>query len=84
MDNAGANSLHYPMEGDGMHDRPRDPAQLAHFVGQIATGELPNDKDEVLDPPELTAKQRAAYARAASLTPERRREIAQKARASRA
>ena len=63
--------------------RPRDPAQLAHLVGQIATGELPNDKDEILDPPPPTAKQRAAYARAASLTPERRREIAQKANAAR-
>ena len=51
-----------------MHDRPRDPAQLAHVIGQIATSELPNDKDEVLDPPEPNAKQRAAYARQFKLT----------------
>ena len=38
--------------------RPRDPAQLAHMVGQIATGELPNDKDEILNPPPLTKQQR--------------------------
>lgn len=66
-----------------MHDRPRDPAALAHVIGQIATGELRNDKDEILNPPPPTAKQRAAYARAASLTPERRLEIARGAIAAR-
>lgn len=65
-----------------MATRPRDPAQLADVVGRIATGDLTNDKAEILAGP--TAKQRAAYARAASLTPERRREIARKARAARA
>ena len=59
-----------------MTKRPRDPAQLANVIGQIATGEIPNDKDEILNPPEPTAKQRGGHARAASLTPERRAEIA--------
>ena len=45
-----------------MHNRPRDPAQLAHVVGQIVTGKMPNDKDEDLDPPEPSAKQRGALA----------------------
>lgn len=55
--------------------RPKAPAELAHVIGQIATGGLPNDKDEILNPPPLTSKQRAAYAWAASLTPERRRDF---------
>ena len=66
-----------------MAKRPRDPAQLANMIGQIAIGELPNDKDEILNPPEPSVKVRAAHARAASLPPERRKEIAQKAAAAR-
>ena len=65
-----------------MHKRPRDPAQLTHMVAD-RHWELPNDTDEILNPPPPNAKQRAAYARAASLTPERRREIAQGAIAAR-
>ena len=59
--------------------RPRDPAQLAALVGKMATGELPNDKDEILNPPEPSEKAKAAHARADSLTPDRRSEIARKA-----
>ena len=59
-----------------MTERPRDPAELANVIGQIATGELPNDKDEILDPPEPTGSARGGHARAAALTPERRSEIA--------
>ena len=29
--------------------RPKDPAQLAVMIGRMATGEIPNDKAEVLD-----------------------------------
>ena len=63
--------------------RPRDPAQLAHMVGQIATGELPNDKDEILNPPRPPRQAKAGRARARSLTPERRSEIAREAAATR-
>ena len=52
-----------------MHDRPRDPTQLAHVVGQIVTGELPNDKDDILDPPEPSIKVKGAKARAAPRLP---------------
>lgn len=40
--------------------RPRDPAQLAALVGKMATGVLPNDKDEILNPPEPSDKAKAA------------------------
>ena len=63
--------------------RPRDPAQLAHLVGQMATGEIPNDKDEILNQQEPSVKVKAAEARAASLSAERRSEIARNAAAAR-
>lgn len=66
-----------------MHDRPKDPAQLADLIGRIAVGELPNDKAEILNPPPLTASQLGGRARAAALSPARRQEIARKARAAR-
>ena len=50
---------------------------LCHLVGQIATGELPNDKDEILDPPEPDRTVKGGRARAANLSPERRSEILQ-------
>ncbi len=66
-----------------IHRRPKDPAERATLIGRIATGELPNDKDEILNPPRPSQQTKAARARARALTPERRREIAQKARAAR-
>ena len=66
-----------------MHYRPKDPAELANFLGQMATGEIPNDKDEILNPPEPDVKVKAAKARAAALSPERRSEIARKAATAR-
>ena len=66
-----------------MHKRPRDGNQLAKLVVDIATGDLPNDKDEILNPPAPPAKANSAKARAASQTPERRREVARKAAAAR-
>jgi hypothetical protein len=56
--------------------RPRDPAQLAKFIVDVATG--------VIEEPASTTKQRRAAkggtkggpARAASLTPEQRSQIA--------
>ena len=68
--------------------RPRDTAQLAKLMLDMATGEVPNDKEQVLEalseqdqPPEGRAK--SAKARAASQTPERRSEIAKRAAAAR-
>ena len=67
--------------------RPRDPAQLAKLVVDMTTGEVPNDKDQVLaamaDEHEPTGRAKSAKARAASQTPERRSEIARKAAAAR-
>jgi hypothetical protein len=68
-------------------NRPRDPAQLAKLMIDIASGEVEDRKPE----PSLDGKDAAAVslgrrggakggkARAATLTPERRAEIAQKA-----
>ena len=64
-----------------MIDRPKDPAELANVIGQIATGEPLNDKDEILDPPEPDVKVKAA--RAASLPAERRSEISRRAATAR-
>ena len=67
--------------------RPRDAAQLGHLVVQMATGEVPNDKEQVLQALEEQAKPtgraKSAKARAASQSPERRSEIARKAAAAR-
>jgi hypothetical protein len=69
--------------------RPRDPVQLAHEVFLKAIGEKPKALDEnktPLDPAKKQAIERSRRGgmkggrlRAASLTPERRREIAEKA-----
>ena len=56
--------------------RPRDANQLAKRVVDIATGAEP-------DVPEPKGKQISGHARAASLTPERRREIGRAAAAVR-
>ncbi len=63
--------------------RPRDPAQLAKLIMDIATGEV---KDEVEDKRNPVAVDRGkkggakgGKARADSLTPKRRKAIAQKA-----
>jgi hypothetical protein len=68
--------------------RPRDPAQLGKLVVDMATGEVPNDKGQVLEAirearEPATGRAKSATARAASQTPERRREIAKHAAAAR-
>lgn len=68
-----------------MAKRPRDPAQLAKQVFDIATGEV---EDTVSDRKARPAAQRAGgrvggKARAEKLTPEQRREIAKVAAAAR-
>lgn len=68
--------------------RPPDPVARAIHIGRIATGEIA----ETFDPPERSAVDRAAAseraskggkARAASQTPERRREVAKAAASAR-
>ena len=49
----------------------------------MATGQVPNDKDEILNPQEPSGRVNSAKARAASQPAERRSEIARKAVAAR-
>ena len=58
-------------------ERPRDYNQLAKRIVDISTGQV---EDTPTPPPSARAK--GGHARAAALTPERRREIAQKAGAA--
>lgn len=53
--------------------RPRDMNELANMVGKIATGEIEDT------PPTNPAASKRGRARAAKLTPARRKEIARKA-----
>ena len=68
-------------------NRPRDPNQRAKRVVDMATGEVPNDKGQVLaalseqEQPNQRAK--SAKARAASQTAQRRAEVARRAAAVR-
>ena len=62
----------------GRPKRPKDVTQCAKLVGDMLTGEVPNDKEDILTPPEPVGRQRSGQARAAALTPEQRREIARK------
>jgi hypothetical protein len=69
-------------------DRPRDPNQLAKLIADIATGEEPNEQPDNAKNPAAVALGRlgglkGGKARASSLTPEQRKEIAQKAAAKR-
>ena len=69
-------------------DRPSDTNQLAKLVVDIATGDESNDQPEPTKNPAAVALGRlgglkGGQARANSLTPEQRKEIAQKAAAKR-
>lgn len=60
--------------------RPRDPAQLAKLIVDIATGEVEErNPDEGKDPAAAALGRKGGAARAKSMTPERRAEIARKA-----
>jgi hypothetical protein len=63
--------------------RPRDPNQLAKLIVEIATGERPNDSPKEPDSPDTKARRKGGLkggkARAAKLSPARRRQIARKA-----
>ena len=66
--------------------RPRDPFQLAHQIFQEASGELPQQSLPKNDPATVAKRKggvKGGASRASSLTPERRREIAQNAAAAR-
>ena len=62
-----------------MKKRPRDPAQLAKLIVDIATGEVEDGAKEPDSPATEFARRggmKGGAARAKSLTPQRRREIA--------
>jgi hypothetical protein len=63
--------------------RPRDPAQLAKLIVDIATGEVEDRVDDGRDSAAASLGRRGGKARAAKMTPERRAEIARKAAAKR-
>ena len=69
-------------------NRPKDANQLAKLIVKIATGEQPNEQPENTKNPAAVALGRlgglkGGKARANSLTPEQRKEIAKKAAAKR-
>ena len=69
-------------------NRPKDTNQLAKLIADIATGEVDNAQPESTKNPAAVALGRlgglkGGKARANSLTPEKRKEIAQKAAAKR-
>ena len=60
--------------------RPRDPAQIAKLVVDIATGEVEDREPGAnKDPAAAALGRKGGKARAANLTPKKRREIAQRA-----
>ncbi len=67
--------------------RPRDPAQLAKLIVDIATGEVedrePTPGERGVDPIAVAIGKKGGTARAAKMPPERRSEIARKAAAKR-
>jgi len=67
--------------------RPRDPAQLAKLMIDIASGEVedrePTPEEQGKDPAAAALGRKGGSARAGKLSPSERREIARKAAASR-
>ena len=63
--------------------RPRDPNMLGKLIVAISVGDVedhaPTPEDEGKDPAAVAMGRRGGAARAANMTPERRREIAQEA-----
>lgn len=62
--------------------RPRDPVQLAKLIGDIATGQTDDIRPEAADPAYRLAREggkKGGLARAATLSPKRRKEIARSA-----
>jgi hypothetical protein len=63
--------------------RPRDPNQLAKLITDIATGEADEAQETVFTKRASVAGTKGGPARAASLTPEQRSEIARVAASAR-
>ncbi len=59
--------------------RPADAIGLAVMIGKIATGEIEDERDEKLSSAAAELGRKGGKARAESMTPERRAEIARKA-----
>jgi hypothetical protein len=59
--------------------RPRDPAQLAKLVIDIASGEVEDREPSKKDPAAVSLGRKGGPARAAKLSAKRRAEIARKA-----
>ena len=63
--------------------RPRDPAQLAKLMIDIASGEVPDreptPEEQGMDPAAVAMGKRGGKARADNMTAEKRSEIAKKA-----
>ena len=69
-------------KGPNGQKRPADAIGLAVMIGKIATGEIEDARDDVASAAAQMGKL-GGKARAANMTPERRKEIAQKAAAKR-
>lgn len=67
--------------------RPRDPAQLAKFIVDVATGQVedrePTPEEQGKDPAAVEAGRRGGTIRAERLSAERRRQVALKAAGAR-
>ena len=63
--------------------RPADAIGRAVHIGKIATGEIEDERDEGLSSAAAELGRKGGKKRAENMTPERRKEIAQKAAASR-
>ena len=64
--------------------RPRDPAQLAKFIVDVATGTIANpDPQEPMAPRGVRGGLKGGKARAAALTPDQRVDIAREAAVAR-
>lgn len=71
-------------KGPNGEKRPADAVGLAVMVGRIATGEIEDTpEDDGKDPAAKAMGKKGGAARAASMTPERRAEIAKAAAAKR-
>lgn len=68
---------------DSRKKRPRDPAQLAKFIVDVATGEVedraPTAEEQGKDPAAAALGRKGGVARAQALEPKRREEIAKAA-----
>jgi hypothetical protein len=63
--------------------RPRDPAQLANFIVDVATGNIDDEPETGLTKRARAGGRKGGPARSATLTPQQRSEIARAAAAAR-